>query len=696
MHTQDPLPDTNEATSPRGPFSTGSARLAALHSRFRTWLSRSSQRTGLSAYSLRVRHRENLGKLQAQLARLPEHQSQLSSTMNEGGRRFSGIGDLLEKMTTSGSQLVSEGQRLLVLASGKNEGETVLESAIDLLHEPLGYMQTCATDFENLLGALETCERQLHAILGLQSSLERTIAPLGYVQTLYKIESANLAPELAQMFIAVSHDIHRLQDKVAGMFRERFTQLKSMHVTLLQIMNDLRTVLPQLHRLGNERRRDIDLTLTELQDELKKNETRDLRLSSATRAISNEIGQVVVGLQFHDIITQKTHHLNQSLTESGSLGAHVGRESPTQLTDSLRRLEQGNRLQAAHLKAIRQDLNEAMSTIASSIQKTITHTHELDENCVALTELNKVTVAPDGMIQVLLDTIGEIKDIVGSTLKKSEQIHHQLAPIDNTAHSLTSTMTDLSVTMHLIALNAQIQAIRMGEGTGLEILAARTVEISFATTTFSNEALEKLNAVADAITQVTRGFSKLHQEGQSQQQLLDDRGGHIEKELHGLRDSSLAALAAVGLHTKSIQTMAHDVLTFCEPDAGSSAQFDQAANSLQTTGELLLNLTSGLDVSSSQTESGDWKRRYTMESERQIHAAVLGHTTTAPTSMTEHAAENTELFGVDLFTEQESPHSTPALPSDTPTPTITTEAAETSAAPADRKDNGLGSNVDLF
>lgn len=695
MHTLEPLPNTSGEAHARECLPAGSTRLTVLHARLRTWLNRSTRKTGISAYSFRVRHRENLEKLRSQLALLPEHQDQLTSTMTEVGRRFSGVGDLLEKMTTAGSQLVSQGQRLLVLASGRNESKTVFESAIDLLYEPLGYMQTCASEFENLLGALETCERQLHAILGLQSSLERTIAPLGYVQTLYKIESAKLPTELAQMFIAVSHDIHRLQDKVASMFRERFTQLKSMHLTLLQIMADLRTVLPQLHRLGNERRQDIDRTLTELQAELKKNETRDLRLSTATRAISNEIGQVVVGLQFHDIITQKTQHLNQSLAESRSLGVHTGQKLNTQLPENLRRLEQGNRLQSAHLKAIRQDLNEAMSTIASSIQKTITHTHELDENCVALTELNKVTVAPDGMIQVLLDTTSEIREIVTTTLKKSEEIHHQLTPIDTTAHSLTSTMTDLSVTMHLIALNAQIQAIRMGEGTGLEILAARTVEISFATTTFSNEALEKLNAVANVITQITRGFFKLHQLGQSQQQVLQHRGSHIENELHGLRDSSLAALSAVGLHTKSIQTMAHEVLAFCEPDAGNSTQFDQIANSLHTTGELLLGLTSGLDASSSQDESVDWKRRYTMESERQIHAAVLGHSTTAPTSMTEHAAENTELFGIDLFTEQESAGPTPVTTADTLTPPLNPETVETTAT-SDRKDSGLGNNVDLF
>jgi len=645
---------------------------------------RAAHRSGLARFLVRLRHREKISTICKQLSELPVHRQELAEAMEGVGKHFADIGEVLDRMTDAGSNLVSEGQRLLILASGRSDGETVLESAIALLHTPLDFLQTCATSLETFIARLEKCESQIREILTLRAKLEDTIAPLNYIQKLYKIESARLDPELRQMFVAVSQDIAHLEAKVAGMFREKFALLGTMHTTIGAVLNHLRSVLPVHRRLGREKKQQIANTLVELQLELEKNVSRDLRLSSATRAITGEIGNVVVGLQFHDILTQKTQHLNQSFEQSQAHTDNLKGRSGNRLVDTLFGLSEANRLQSAHLSAIRHDLGEAMDTISAGIEQTINHTRQLDESCVALTELNKVTVAPDGMIQILLDTIHETREIVTSTVTQAVQAHEQLTPIEAMAQSLTSTMTDLSVTMHHIALNAQIQAVRLGEGTGLEVLAATTVEVSFATTTFSNEALEKLNGLATAITQVTADFANLRTSGREHTHILETRGRRMESELHSLRDRSLVALAAVGTHTQSIQTLAHSVLDHCRPDPCVECRLEDADVQLKAISGNLTGVLKGLR-DSRETPSGDWKGRYTMASERDLHAAVLGQQAAPITSMVDHAEANTELFDLSAPADL-LPMSSPAATPERTEPQASKKEAEAS----------LGANVDLF
>lgn len=621
-------------------------------------------------------HQMSLQKLGISLSHSRAQRRRLTEVMKTMESRFTSIGDRVEKMTAASSRLVSEGQRLLVLTSSQSQGEAVLESAIGLLQSPLGYVEQCADSLEGFVQKLENCEEQIRCILGLQAQLEATIAPLSYIQVLYKVESAALPTELQQMFVAVSHDIANLEANVAGMFKEKCAVLGSMHKTIADVLHHLRTVLPVQRKLGEEKKSQIARTLADLQVELEKNGERDSHLSSTTRAVATEVGRMVVGLQYHDIVTQKTAHLTQLFQESEAKGAHIAQARGSELSEKLGVLHESNRLQLAHLAAIRHDLAEAMSTIAGGVRQAATCTGQLDEGCATLADLKKVTVAPDGMIQVLLDAIRETRDIVNSTLSDAGKSHGELNPIETMAKSITSTMTDLAVTMHLIALNAQIQAVRVGEGTGLEVLAINTVRVSAATTSFSQEALDKLNGLASLITDVIGDFSKLRETGLSHLQMLKDRGSEVEKELLALRSEGLEALSGVASQTQTIKELCGKILQDCEPDAEFEKRFEGTAACLEEAGGLFNSLADKIKAPLERSEES-WRERYTMASERDVHAAVVGASVAVEAkSMVEHAAANTELF-----------ESIPPLPVD-PAPNQTGSSAPVSA--------DLGANVDLF
>jgi translation initiation factor 2B subunit (eIF-2B alpha/beta/delta family) len=637
-------------------------------------------------------------KLQAALAALPARKRDIDQAIQSAGQRFTTITDTLLALTKTSGELVNDGERLLLLASGKNEGEAVLKAAIHLLQNPLQYLASCASIHEKLIERLEHCDRQIKDILSLQSELQTTIAPLTYVQILFKIESATLTPDLQEMFIGVSRDIRRLEEDVARMFAEKFLHLGEMHQAILVVLSQLRAAQPTYRRLGYEKKNQIAETLEKLERELVENSSKNFSLSTTTRALSAEVQKVVLGLQFHDIVTQKAQHLTKSIDESIALSASL--QSDTRET-ALAALQQSTALQQGHLHAIENDLDEAYTQIETGIKNTLEHAASLDTSCVALRDLNTVTVAPDGMIQILLETISETRTIIGDTHRDALEAHRKLEPIEASAKSLTTSMTELSVSMHLIALNAQIQAVRLGTDTGLETLAACTVDASVQTTNFSLASGNKLADLAASLSAVIGEFDQLRTIGEEQSSNLQQHGKETETNLHALRDRSINSLVAIGDHAQAVKDHSDRVLTCCHEARQIQAGLATTRAHFEALSKQLAEQAS--TEAHTENKPSDWKHRYTMASEREVHAAVLAGRAPVAVSQIAHADANLELFDAPIAdtsahdttsTDFASPET--AAIDTSPPPAPDADPVETPKASAPKAEKNLGDNVDLF
>jgi len=237
--------------------------------------------------------------------------------------------------------------------------------------------------------------------------------------------------------------------------------------------------------------------------------------------------------------------------------------------------------------------------------------------------------------------------------------------------------------MHHIALNAQIQAILLGTGTGLEVLAAKTVSVSVETTTFSDDALTKLNDLAASLTEVTRECAGLSASGLEHRQILDGQGKTVEQELHGLRNRSLEALSSVTRHAGAIQSSANEILEQGRPDENVVERFEATNRFIGETRQLIDVLPAELRQPAETEDRESWKTKYTMESEREVHAAVLEGRTPAlaATQLTQENADSTELFGDPTSQTVES------SPAPVNSPAVLSKSAE---APV------LGENIELF
>lgn len=632
------------------------------------------------------------------VADLATSREDLQAVVTEVEKRFLAITSSLETLPAISEDMVAQSERLLGLASGKQEGSSAFQSALELLKAPLAFIDHCQEQNRQLTGQLQAAMVKIDRMLGYEATLQRTVAPLKFIQTLFKVESASLPHTVQLMFLALTEDIDRLQQQVNQTFGAKFELLRNARHTIRTVVSQLQETARTQDAAARAKKQAIQRALDELQSELKRNEDRDIQLTFVTRAINQEVGRIVMSLQAQDIVSQKMAHVLQAVASMETrLQGYSG--DPKSGPATMAFCRDASRVQAGQLQAIQQDLRGAATTMEGAVTAIRQQIATLDKDCLCLKELDTVTVGVHGLVQVLLDTMGDVRSTVTAAVRSAEHSYTAIRPIGGLASNVTGTMRQLSAQIHLIALNAQVQAAHIGSGTGLEILAAGTATIAAETTSISENVARELDTLTASLAEHVGSFENLHQRGTGQQEALDAGQQAQESGLHAFRDQTLSVLSLVSEAVQRIETVAASM--------GQELNFESSVDPLVTRGHATFENIARVSeewltrrgVAALQPTPGDLAHSYTMVSERAVYDAILGrHEPTAPIAASgTGSADAPELFGDAAVVT--APSSSPA---GAPAPTLTaprTSPAPAAAAPASTPAPAaakFGDNVELF
>jgi hypothetical protein len=287
------------------------------------------------------------------------------------------------------------------------------------------------------------------------------------------------------MFSALTQEIEKLHTQVCEIFSTKYEELQGIQRTIAEVIRQLQIQTDNVWKNIAREKVQIDSTLAQLQRELVDNQKRESSIAGLSSSLSREIQGVVVGLQYQDIISQRLQHTNKALLAIGEQfdGSAGGIEF----------MEQACRMESAQIKSVRGELAGAEKSIKGGIQNVLSQIVTADEKCVTLREFDGLTTSANGMVQVLLDVFEVIQKQVSTTVSGCASGVETLRPIGSMASDLTRVVHDLSQRIHLIGLNAQVQAAQVPEGMGLEVLSARTSEISRETNRISEQIASQLD-----------------------------------------------------------------------------------------------------------------------------------------------------------------------------------------------------------
>ena len=565
------------------------------------------------------------------LALLPQlHEAQHNLEQASVGleKQFLATGSELQTLSAGSEQFVKQVEKLVGHATGQECDRTVFSNAIQLVEQSTQYLVGCQAETIQMLGLLRHYSTQIEKLLGVETELERTMMPLKFVQTLFKAESVRLGPEVQRMFGTLTQEIEYLHGQMREVFGTKVRQLEQTRQTIGLVITQLEALSLSLGQVTTTHKARIESSLETLKKEITSNQERDVRLDQVSRDLAHEVDQVVIGLQFQDIISQKLQHVTAALPQIEARITEFERApDAAKAGEPLQFLQQSCGLEAEQLRFAQEELVKAETTIQGAIQKVLTHVTEMDTHCLSLEEFKLLTTSFDGMVQVLLETIEEVRDLVTTTVASAAKAFEMLQPLGGLASDLTTIVRSMSAQIHLIGLNAQVQAALAAQdsrGAALEVLSARTSEISEETNRISQAAATQLDQLAEGLAEGVQAFGQLRTDGIVQQEVINEQGRAQEQQLHAFRDRALDSLRGIGSAFDEIRGQAQRTLATVQFTQFHHATIPALRSALIAIGESAQRWleAQGCTITQASLVEG-FKRDYTMDSERTVYDGVM-------------------------------------------------------------------------
>lgn len=541
--------------------------------------------------------------------------------------QFLKTGSSLESLAEEGQQFIRQVESLIGLATGKGCDHSIFTDAISLVERTTNFLAGCELETSRMLDSLRDYNSQITRLLGTEVELQQAMLPLNIVQTLFRMESAPLGPEVQQMFGALTQEIESLHSQMREIFGTKFKQLEQTRQTIGLVIAKLEEEVASLQQVTRARKTQIDASLNTLKQEMLRNQDRDVRLDRFSHDVAREVQEIVMGLQFQDIVNQKLQHVHAALPQISDKLAQFDSAGRDSAAESMQFIRQSCRLEGAQLDSARQELAAAETTIRTGIEKVLSHVNEIDTRCLSLDEFTLLTTSSDGIVQVLIETIEEVRVVVGSTVANASDAYELLRPLGSLASDLTLIIRNMSGKIQLIGLNAQIkaaQAAQDGRGKGLEVLSARTREISEETNRIGEQAAASLDSLVGGLAHNVKAFEQLQARGKAQQTELNLQGRQYETQLHAIRDDALQVLRTIGVSLENLGQHAREALALVEFTQFHETTLPALQAPVQALGQAAEKwLDDRQHALSKQSLVESFKQNYTMNSERQVFDDVM-------------------------------------------------------------------------
>ena len=559
--------------------------------------------------------RRSLEKTSEELSQAARLLPEISSRI---GEKFLHSEQLLEDLTQASAQLLADSQELLGLASGQNQGHAIVDETRTLLAAPLAYLDLWQRDLAGQLDRLAAARGMIRGVLACEEELQRCVLPLRFIQSMFRMESAQLPEGVRQVFSSLTGRIDEIETEVRETLSRQFRTISGTSETIDRVVAKVTALAQQVEQTVLSRRREVSELLSGLTAEIQKNHGRQIQLITNSQEISTQTGRLVVALQVHDIISQKMEHVRSSLSTCVEAIDAMGESLPAaDLRDGISRTGGILEIQSAQTASIDQDIRDAEKSLHDATGKINLQAKSLDSDCLLLKEYSQVTGAANGTVEVLFEIIGDIREVTRKAVSAAHEACELIAPMGGVVTGLTGALERLSHEMRLISLNAQIQAVQIGLGTGLEVLSAHTVDVSLETTRLTSEVSVQLERFTSDIQTILSGFQELARTGDAEVEDFQGKASVQEARLHALRDLMLAKLQAVGGAAEHIGRSTADMSSY-------ESMRQEIESSIAGIGETIGRACRACRKLSSGLRVGELHRsQYTMAAERRTHAAVV-------------------------------------------------------------------------
>lgn len=550
---------------------------------------------------------------------------------------YLGIQEGLEKLSGHSRNLVERSRELIGMATGRETGSADFERTMAVLAEPLDFLSATLQQMPEISAELEAVRAAVRQTMELETALSRTLAPLKFMQTMFRVESSILPAEARETFVTLAAEIGNLFERERQSFSTQFESLTTVERGLREATAGIGRHLRERGEIVSQRRAEIQSTLARMAGELKANVQRNNQLTETSADLGAAVNEAMVAMQAQDIVAQRLQHASDGLRDAaGALEA--AQANPDAAT--LGKVPTLARIEAAQIDAVTAELQKSENALREAIAKVMRHIGGLDQECLLLSEFQHITVSVDGIVEMLLESLASVRAMTGETLAMARAHAEALRPAAETLAELTSQVDVVARSMARIALNAQIRAVRIGKQTGLEVLASRTAEVARQTLRLSEELGDGFSRTSARLSGALEILGALCESGRRASDGFHQAGASEEASLHAFRDLALDRLRGFSERLDRSRETAQQIAARLDLSGPRQklASVREAVEALAAASDVL-----ALPCSSNHAVTAE--RSYTMAGERVVHHRVLSRSGPETPAASQNVAEsNIELF----------------------------------------------------
>jgi uncharacterized protein YoxC len=542
---------------------------------------------------------------------MPALAHELEAACKDVEPKFIQLGEELQAVYQDATKLTQQVLDSANLIGGEKE-EGVLYHLRRLAEASLTGLEGCRKDLSEKTDQVKTIQEQLDALSAIFLQVEKTGRLLRIVAVNIAIESAR-SEESTELFSLVGADTAELSKKIRTVSAGGMDVLKEARDMVRPLYGELSKGLEEITGMGQHAGGIVRDAVREIETLMTSTLQVAEQAGDQTRQISQQVGNLVVAVQFHDGMSQRVEHITKAL---GDVEAFLIEDAPGKRSLALSIMK----VQEAQIREIIDEIGRVNEKGCHSFEEIIRGFNTLLNHLSELsTSAEQDADREKGLdsFERLRTSFNELDGVVRRGEALMDPVRHAASRAADAVGRVSGLVQDIHTIgfeSHLMALNAIVKAAHLGaEGGALEVLAQEVKASSNQSTSImikANELLELVTGAADklrdqdsaaeadaaledATSEMMREYNRFMAESAAAHKWAD--------EIRGVVSESKASLGFLPLLVERLR--------------GS-------LNRLQTMTRELTPFAPE-DHSLSQDEVVDILKRYTMYKERKIHRAVV-------------------------------------------------------------------------
>lgn len=446
--------------------------------------------------------------IQKTLTKISELKAPLLNVSTESEPQFLNLGNNLQEIFSGAEDLTNITRKTAMLIDGESN-DNMLGNIGEFSRESLSKLNTCREDVTNVLPKVETCSSNLKLLADMCPVIKTIAKKLNIVALHISMESSR-SKECEDMFSFFVQEIKQLANKVHEIslkIRDDSEKAKKNQIADFSSITDRKD---KLNSLADNAHRSVEDNVHYMEDLIHVALKTMRRSEIHSKKISTQVSEVVVAIQFHDIARQQIEHIVKTLEEIGSFfneNRSDGPDSNGNQSKSLAKTCLVLSLQVDQLRQVTKEIHDAHKKIQRSFHEIGNEVEVLVKGMIGLSENTDGARYSGNPFEQLISGLIQLNKIITQGKEMARMIDSNLKSSAKTAEDLAThliDMEDISMDLHIKAINALIMSKRLGQqGKTLSILAEDVTEVSLDSNVFVLDVVEILKVIGSLSSNIS-------------------------------------------------------------------------------------------------------------------------------------------------------------------------------------------------